>query len=148
MRFTTKTEYGLNCLVHLARQKAGDVVTVKDIADREGFSTTYIEKILQKLRSAGIVSSHAGKHGGFSLARRPEAISLREIVVALEGSTFDVFCEPKVRSHIVCTHHCLCGIRPVWARTKELLDRFFDSVSLELLAKQEPEAQALVASMH
>lgn len=146
MRFTTKTEYGLNCLVHMARQKPGEVVTIKDMAGREGFSVTYVEKILQRLRSKGIVTSHSGKNGGFALNRNPANISLKEIIEALEGSTFDVFCEPKVRNHIVCTHFCLCGIRPVWAKTKELLDNFFSSVTLEILAKQEGEAQALVSS--
>lgn len=144
MRFTTKTEYGLNCLVYMARQTPDEVVTIKDMADREHFSTAYIEKILQKLRSSRIVNSHHGKKGGYVLARRPSEITLKDVVEALEGKTFDVFCEPQVREQIVCTHYCLCGIRPVWAKTKELLDHFFSSVTLEMLAKEEREAQTLI----
>ena len=147
MRFTTKTEYGLNCLVHMARQASGEVITIKDMADREHFSAPYIEKILQKLKAAGIVVSHQGKKGGYALVRHPSEITLKEIVEALEGQTFDVFCEPKVREHIVCSHFCLCGIRPVWAKTKELLDHFFNSVTLEILAKEEREAQSAVSSL-
>ena len=147
MRFTTKTEYGLNCLVFMARQTPGGVATIKDIAARENFSTTYIEKILQRLRNRGIVVSHQGKNGGYELARHPSEITLKEIIEALEGETFDVFCEPKVREHIVCTHYCLCGIRPVWAKTKELLDNFFSSVTLEVLAKEEKEAQNLISTI-
>jgi len=147
MRFTTKTEYGLNCLVHMARQTAGEVITIKDLADREHFSVPYIEKILQKLKAAGIVVSHQGKKGGYALVRHPSEITLKEVVEALEGQTFDVFCEPKVREHIVCSHYCLCGIRPVWAKTKELLDHFFSSVTLEILAKEEREAQSAVSSL-
>ena len=144
MRFTTKTEYGLNCLVYMARQAPQEVVTIKNMADREHFSTAYIEKILQKLRSTGIVISHQGKKGGYVLARRPSQITLKDIVEALEGQTFEIFCEPEVREQIVCTHFCLCGIRPVWAKTKELLDHFFASVTLEMLAKEEKVAQTLI----
>ena len=64
MRFTTKTEYGLVCLIYMARQSQDHTVTVKEIAKIERFSTTYIEKILQKLRAANIITSHQGKQGG------------------------------------------------------------------------------------
>ena len=62
-------------------------------------------------------------------------ITLKEIIEALEGQTFDVFCEPEVREHIVCTHFGLCGIRPVWAKTKDLLDQYYNSVTLEMIVK-------------
>lgn len=144
MRYTTKTEYGLVCLAHMARHPAGESLTIKEIAEKEQFSSTYIEKIFQSLRAANIVVSHAGKQGGFTLARDPSQVTLRDIIDALEGQTFDVFCEPEVRDHIVCTHFGLCGIRPVWARTKELLDQFYSSVTLEMIAKGEHQAKNLV----
>lgn len=135
MRYTTKTEYGLVCLAHLARQGVGESLTIKEIAEKEQFSPAYIEKIFQGLRDADIVLSHSGKQGGFTLARDPSQINLKEIIEALEGQTFDVFCEPEVREHIVCTHFGLCGLRPVWAKTKDLLDQFYHSVTLEMIAK-------------
>ena len=147
MKFTTKTEYGLNCLVYMARRNAGEVVTIKDMASRENFSTTYIEKIFQRLKSAHIVDSQQGKRGGFTLARKPSEITLREVIEALEGSTFDVYCEPEVREQIVCTHLCMCGIRPVWAKTKQLLDQFYGSVTLEMVAKEERDAQGCISGV-
>ena len=146
MKFTTKTEYGLNCLVYMARQGPGEVVTIKDIAERERFSTPYIEKILQRLRSAHIVVSHQGKKGGYALARSPSEITLKGIIEALEGGTFEVYCEPQIREHIVCTHLCMCGIMSVWAKTKDLLDGFYGSVTLEMIAKEEQEVQALISA--
>ena len=146
MRYTTKTEYGLVCLAHMARHTASDgPLTIKEIAEKEQFSPTYIEKIFQSLRAANIVISHTGKQGGFSLARPSSQITLREIIDALEGQTFDVFCEPEVREHIVCTHFGLCGIQPVWAKTKEMLDNFYGSVTLEMIAKREHQARETVA---
>ena len=147
MKFTTKTEYGLNCLIYMARRNAGEVVTIKDMASRENFSTTYIEKIFQRLKSAHIVDSQQGKKGGFTLARKPSEITLREVIEALEGSTFDVYCEPEVREQIVCTHLCMCGIRPVWTKTKQLLDQFYGSVTLEMVAKEERDAQGSISEV-
>ena len=147
MKFTTKTEYGLNCLIHMTRRKPGEVATIKDIADKEHFSVSYIEKILQRLRSAHIVTSHQGKRGGFSLAKKPSEITLKEIIEALEGGTFDVYCEPKTREQIVCTHLCMCGIRPVWAKTKELLDGFYGSITLEMIAKEEKDCQVSISTI-
>ena len=144
MRFTTKTEYGLVCLVYMARHPEEHVFTIKDIVKNESFSITYMEKILQKLRAANILKSHPGKHGGYTLARGASEITLKVVIEALEGSTFDVFCEPEVRENIVCTHFSLCGIRPVWAKTKEVLDNFFGSLTLEMIAKQEKDVRGML----
>ena len=152
MRFTTKTEYGLVCLIYMARQSQDHTVTVKEIAKQERFSTTYIEKILQKLRAANIITSHQGKQGGYALARPASQITLKEIIEALEGgatfevnvNTFGVFCNPAIRERIVCTHFSGCGLRPVWNKTKDLLDQFYGSITLGMIAKAEPEVKNLV----
>ena len=137
MRFTTKTEYGLICLVYIARKPYPQVITVNELVKSERMSLPYIEKIFQQLRAAEIVVSHHGKEGGYALARHPSKINLKEIIEALEGQTFDVFCAPDLRSEIVCTHYPACKVGPIWTKTKELLDNFYGSVSLEVLAKQE-----------
>jgi len=153
MRFTTKTEYGLVCLIYMARHPS-ETGTVKEIVKSERFAATYIEKILQKLRAANIVVSHQGKQGGFSLARDPSQITLKEIIEALEGgstfdvnlNTFGVFCSPVIREKIVCTHFSTCGLRPIWNKTKEILDQFYGSVTLKTIAKEEHEVKNLVAA--
>ena len=145
MRYTTRTEYGIICMMAMASKPEGTLVTSKEIAARENYSVTYIEKILQALRAAHLVDAHHGNQGGYSLSRKPFEITVRQIIDALEGSTFDAFCEPEVREDIVCNHICLCGAKPVWKRTKELLDRFYDSITLETLAKSPAEAQSLIA---
>ena len=150
MKFTTKTEYGLVCLIYMARQPHSEMVTIKEIVKNERFSSTYIEKILQKLRAANIVVSHQGKQGGYALARLPSEITLKEIIEALEGGatfdiqTFGIFCDPVIRERIVCTHFSMCGLRPVWRRTKELLDQFYGSVTLEMIAQEEHQVKHFV----
>ncbi len=138
MRFTTKTEYGLFCLIHMA-QHGADVnpVSIKDIVKDEHYSTTYTEKILQTLRASNIVTSQQGNQGGYLLARRTSEITLREIVEALEGQSFDIFCEPEIRKEIVCNHFPSCMVRPIWEKTKELLDNYYESLTLEMISSNK-----------
>lgn len=141
MKYTTKTEYGLNCLIYMAKHGGLQPITIKEIAAAEQYSPTYIEKILQNLRAARIVAAQHGNHGGYVLAKPPEEITLKEVIVALEGGTFDVFCDPETRDQIVCTHYCACGVKPVWQKAKSILDAYFDSVTLDMImsGKYEPE---------
>lgn len=139
MRFTTKTEYGLVCLVYMVRHGSLNPVTVKDIVRDEQYPSAYIEKILQSLRIAGIVSSRQGSQGGYALTRTPEAITLKEIIGALEGGLFDVFCEPDLRKNITCTHHELCGLKPVWHLTKNTLAQLYEKVTLRMIAENQLE---------
>lgn len=139
MRFTTKTEYGLVCLVYMVRNGSLNPVTVKDIVRDEQYPEAYIEKILQSLRVAGIVASKQGAQGGYTLTRPPEMIHLKEIVGALEGGLFDVFCEPDVRKNITCTHHELCGLKPVWQLTQKTLGMLYEKVTLKMIADNQLE---------
>ena len=147
MKYTTRTEYGLICMIHMARSARASSMTIRELAEQENYPLAYIEKILQALRRSGLVVSHHGNQGGYELARSAALITLKDIVESLEGSTFDVFCQPDVREAIVCNHICLCGAKPIWRKTKELLDHFYEAISLEDLAKSPVEVQALVAGM-
>lgn len=137
MRFTTKTEYGVVCLVYMAKETPGKVITISDLVRQEKMSITYIQKIFHALKQARIVTAHPGRNGGYSLARPASQITLKQVIDALEGGTFDIFCEPEIRKEIVCTHFTLCAVRPVWAKTKKLLDDYYHSVTLEMIVKEE-----------
>ena len=139
MRFTTKTEYGLVCLVYMVRHGSLTPVTVKEIVRDEQYPSAYIEKILQSLRAAGVVSSRQGAQGGYTLSRAPELITLKEIVNALEGGLFEVFCEPDMRKNITCTHHSLCGLKPVWHLTQNTLAQLYEKVNLKMIAENKLE---------
>lgn len=142
MRFTTKTEYGLVCLIYMAKNSELklDPITIKELVNAEQYSLAYTEKIMQSLRGAGIVKAQHGNQGGYTLSRHPSQISLKEIIEALEGGTFEVFCKPEVREEIICTHFPACGIKPVWEKTKEVLDHLYGSISLEMLGRSEVES--------
>ncbi len=146
MRFTTKTEYGIVSMVYMARHVDKKFVSIKEISKHESYPAPYIEKILQALRKAKLVISSHGKSGGYALARKPAEITLKEIIDALEGGTFEIFCGPQTRQKIVCTHFCLCGVKPVWRKTKDILDNFYHSINLEMLTKDEIETKKFIAA--
>ena len=142
MRLTTKSEYGLICLKYLCEHPGPAPISVTEIAEKEHLPKDYVEQILVKLRRAGIIQSVKGSHGGFVLARHPSEISLKHILESLEGDIFEVFCEPQVREKIVCEHYfSKCSVRPIWYRLRDLIDQFFEKITLEMLLREECNVQ-------
>jgi Rrf2 family protein len=78
-------DYGLLALTYLARQGQGRICYRNEIAGRFRISQALLAKILQKLRRGGILRSHLGAHGGYSLARPAASISLAEVLRALDA---------------------------------------------------------------
>ena len=146
MRFTTRTEYGLVRMIYLERHSYKGCLSIKEIAAQENYPLPYIEKILQALRQAKLVVSQKGIQGGYTLAKKSSEITLKQIIDTLEGGTFEVFCAPETREDIVCTHFCLCGVKPIWRKTKQILDKFYDSLTLEMMTKDEIEVRKLIAA--
>ncbi len=85
MQLTKGTEYGTRGVLHLAKLPPNSVVLVSEIAAAEELPESYLAKIFQYLAKEGIVRSHRGAKGGFSLARSADQITLREVIEAIEG---------------------------------------------------------------
>ena len=85
MRLTRGADYGARGIMHLATRAPDAIVLVKDIAAAEGLPESYLSKIFQELAKDGLVRSHRGARGGFSLARPADEITLRQIIEAVEG---------------------------------------------------------------
>ncbi|NCW45513.1 MAG: Rrf2 family transcriptional regulator [Gemmatimonadaceae bacterium] len=137
MRITTWAEYGLICALHLARRTGTGPVTGRDVAAREKLPGDYVEQILLRMRRAGIVNSTRGARGGYSLARTPDQITVRDVIQASELTTFDLHCV----SHPVDAGRCgeaeNCSIRPVWMLLQKRIDEVLESVRLSDLLADE-----------
>lgn len=83
--FTTKSAYGLDALLDLARRYGTGLVQVKDIAERHGIPAPYLVQIFTLLVRAGLVRAMRGQQGGYELARHPKNITLMRIFEVLEG---------------------------------------------------------------
>jgi Rrf2 family transcriptional regulator, iron-sulfur cluster assembly transcription factor len=136
MQVSAKTEYGLRCLLQLARQQDGKALSIPEIAQREHLPRQYAQQILLKLGKAGIVKSSRGIQGGFILARPAAEISLGAILRILEGVPFQDTCDHFNRK-TDCGHLSDCSIRPVWQIVSRRLWDVVDKINLAQLILDE-----------
>ena len=141
MKLTTKSEYALVCLKYLCEHANGHPISVSEVSEAESLPKDYVEQIFVRLRKGGIIKSVKGVYGGFTLAKEPAQITLKEVIEALEGDIFEVFCSPKLRERIVCQHFSCCSIRPFWRKLQQLIDDFCSSVTLASLIESEGELE-------
>ena len=138
MKITAQEEYGLRCLLQLARFPQGQVVSVKEIAAKEGLSSAYVEKLLRVLARAGLVHSVRGVKGGYMLNRPGSAITLGEVVRALGTvQTTDHICHQFTGNVATCVHFSNCGIRSVWSGLTTYIQSFMDQTTLSSLLENE-----------
>jgi len=138
MKITAQEEYGLRCLLQLARAPSGQVVAVKEIATKESLSSAYVEKLLRVLSRAGLVHSLRGIKGGYVLNRPASQITLGEVVRALGNMpTTDHICHQFTGNQDICVHFSNCGIRSVWSGLTNYIQTFLDQTTLEGLLGDE-----------
>ena len=143
MKITAQEEYGLRCLLQLARRHGTpEPVTVREIAANEGISVAYAEKLLHRLSKFGLAESVRGVKGGFRLARSPEAMTVGDAVRAL-GSflTHAAICQRYTGEEARCVHNKNCGLRSVWSTVNYHILRLFDSLPLAILLKGERDSR-------
>lgn len=145
MKITAQEEYGLRCLLQLAKADHDGVLTVGEIARREGISSAYAEKLLRLLSKAGLAQSARGTHGGYGLSRPLSEMSLGNVVRALGRvpSTTEI-CERHTGNRTACIHVDNCGIRSVWDGLTQYIQRFLDHTPLSLLIRTEAEVHRVM----
>ncbi len=144
VRITTWAEYGLICALHLAHRVGEGPVSGREIAERERLPADYVEQILLRLRRAELINSTRGAKGGYTLAREPRDISVRDVIAASELSTFELHCVSHPVGEDRCSAAHECSIRPVWILLQQRIDDVLEGVRLSDLMKDEPEVRATV----
>jgi Rrf2 family protein len=139
MHITRWGEYGILCSLYLARDYSPDSsVGAAEIAETQGIPLQYTQQILQRLRKGEIIESVRGPHGGYKLTTTPEKISLRKILYAAEGETFEIVCDANPVYEGRCDNAAhACGLKLVWTDLKVAIDELLEKENLaSLLAKQ------------
>ena len=147
MRITTWTEYSLIITLHLARRQAladESKVAARELAQAEGLPADYTEQIFLRLRRAGLVQSVRGAKGGYFLSRRPDQITVCDVMNASERQTFEVNCDLHPVDDERCAPATACSIRPLWNELHRRIDEYLSGITLADLLKQESEVQDLV----
>jgi Rrf2 family protein len=109
----------------------------RDIAARQGISANYMAHLFRLLREAGLVRSSRGPAGGYWLARSPEAITVGEVLRAVEG-TLAVSACPLALDIEQCERAEVCSVRPFWQRLSRALEEIVDSTTLKDLLHPAP----------
>ena len=133
MRLSTRGRYGTRLMVDLAQHYADGPIPLAAIAKRQDLSAKYLEQLIILLKGAGLIRSVRGRSGGYMLARKPEEISVGEIVETLEGklSVVDCVLEPEL-----CYRAIECPTRDIWVGMTEMIKKQLFSLSLgNILAK-------------
>ena len=133
MLLSKACEYGIRSVLYLTDGPTGTYVPIRSISDALGIPYHFLAKVVQTLAQADVITSARGPHGGIALARPASQISLKEIVVALDGD--DIFTE-CVLGLPGCGERKPCPLHEQWAPARDRIHRMFDHVSLAEMAER------------
>ena len=141
MKFSTTEEYGIRCLIRIAKFHAvGKTLTIPEISRAEGISQHNTAKILRQLRLGGFLDSERGQSGGYSLTKEPGEIKIREVMNVLGGRLFDSsFCDSHSGTSDICTHTIDCSVRSLWKIIQDAVDTVVKDMTLKDLIGSENE---------
>ncbi len=127
MKLSTKGRYGVKAMVDLAINSANGPVNIKSIAERQNISEYYLEQLFSQLRKANVISSIRGATGGYTLAKEPKDITVKEIIDVVEGPVGISNCIEGEN----CSNMDLCATRLLWLKISESINSVMENTSLE-----------------
>ena len=135
MNITSKGRYALRVMLDLAQHREEGYISLKTIAERQGYSLKYLELIVGSLKRAGLVASTRGKEGGYQLIRDPEDYTIGEILRCIEDNLAPVACIKA--GDICCEYAGECMTVPMWKELDDITNAYLDGVSLQDLLTGE-----------
>jgi Rrf2 family protein len=144
MRISTRGRYGVRLMLELAAHYGEGTVLLRDIAGHQGISEKYLWQLINPLKTVGLINSIRGSKGGYTLAKPPSEITMKDIMSVLEGSLCLVDCvdNPKV-----CDRSPLCVSRDIWGETSQIFAKQLESVTLaDMLERQKKKGEVLSPS--
>jgi Rrf2 family protein len=141
MKISAQEEYGMRCLLRLAKAESG-AVTLPEVAAAEGLSVPYVAKLMTVLRQAGIIESVRGRSGGYRLAKAPETVGLGSILLILGEPLFDEadYCQKHAGTEApngVCMNQRGCTLKSLWQTIEHWLRHTLDQITLADLIRDE-----------
>ncbi|HUU29495.1 MAG TPA: Rrf2 family transcriptional regulator [archaeon] len=144
MHFSAQEEYGLRCVLQLARNHEKEAVTAREISEKEAISLDYVHKLLGILKRKGLIQSTRGIKGGFRLKKEPSQIAVCEVLDLLcsdlnSDGHCAKFTQKKMRE---CVNAGKCVLKPFW----DMIFRFYEVLGskvtiLDLIEKKIPSAE-------
>ena len=136
MMISTRGRYALRVMIDLAEQQTSRFIPLKEVAERQEISEKYLESIVKNLVQTGYLEGLRGKGGGYRLVKPPEEYTVGAILRLMEGSLAPVSCLEQ-RAY-PCTREQHCRTLPMWKQLYELVNNFFDGITIaDLIAPEQ-----------
>ncbi|MFQ6007607.1 MAG: RrF2 family transcriptional regulator [Candidatus Zixiibacteriota bacterium] len=132
MQFTKAEEYGMLGLLYLAEKDKAVITPLSEISQFQDIPEKFLAKIFQSLSKAGIVRSHRGVRGGFTLAKDPAKLSVKEILEAIQGPYHLMKCIPDFDT---CKKDEFCALRELLILAEDRLVSTFEEYTLADLSQ-------------
>jgi Rrf2 family iron-sulfur cluster assembly transcriptional regulator len=144
MRLTTKGRFAVTAMVDLALRHGGGPVTLAEISSRQKISLSYLEQLFGKLRRHGLVDSVRGPGGGYRLAKDMAAISVAEVILAVDEPIDATQCAGKEN----CRNEQKCLTHDLWATLNERIFEYLEAVTLRQLVDSQRSKDSSLNTVH
>ncbi|MEX0805783.1 MAG: Rrf2 family transcriptional regulator [Candidatus Binatia bacterium] len=132
MNVGRRVDYAVRALSYLAGQPSGTIVSRADIEKNQVIPSFYLSKIMKDLVAGGLVHSHIGSKGGFTLAKAPSAISIKDVYETVERPLVLMECLEKGVEY--CSFCSVCSQKSIWEEAQTMLANFLAGVSIRDIA--------------
>ena len=144
MRLTTKGRFAVTAMIDVAMHATDAPVTLAGVSERQRISLSYLEQLFGKLRRHGLVASVRGPGGGYRLARPAGAVSVADVILAVDEPIDATKCGGKEN----CQDDRRCMTHELWAGLNTHIFAYLRSVTLEELVRQQERPEVNVLRVH
>lgn len=138
MKLSAQEEYGMRCLLRIARENSTEGMTIPEISRLEGLSPANVAKLLRILRLGGFIESARGRTGGYRLAKPADQIIVGDVLNALGGKIYEKdFCDVHSGLNSICCNIIDCSMRTLWQLLQGALDGVLNKISLKDMLNNE-----------
>ena len=134
---STRGRYALRVMVDLAEHGGAGFITLSEVAARQEISEKYLENIAKELVRAGYLQGLRGKGGGYRLARAPEDINVRDVLVTMEGTLSPVACLEK--GAVPCDRAGDCRTLPLWQGLDKVIEDYLRGFTVRDLMHRDTD---------
>ena len=152
MKLSKRGDYATRAILELSTLAGSKAVSVAELAVRTAIPAKYLEQLMNRLRSAGIVRSERGVHGGYMMIREPESLTVGEVIRLMDGPLAPSLCASR-SAHVPCpAYRCpseeACVLRALWLEVRDAIAGVVDTTTFAQLARRQREVLTSSCGMY